>query len=159
MDCVQECLQSLSEEDLTLEDAFDLQNEMPEELWEHEAAMGIRSNIIKVLGEKLDEVANLSKEGGVEAAEIAAATVMTSKVVKALVWKARIDSRLAKEAGAVTGGQGIGQGPGASGQAVREKRDQTWLSYPLGRRFLQAPPPPSRHPGNFRLSDGGFARV
>jgi len=30
VNCVQECLQSLSEEDLTLEAAFDSQNEMPE---------------------------------------------------------------------------------------------------------------------------------
>lgn len=45
VDCVQECLQSLSEDDLTLEDSFSLLDEMPEELWEHEAAMlGARSS-------------------------------------------------------------------------------------------------------------------
>jgi len=33
VDCVQECLQSLSEEDMTLADALSLLDEMPEELW------------------------------------------------------------------------------------------------------------------------------
>jgi hypothetical protein len=46
---VQECLQSLSEEELTLEDALSLLDEMPEEFWDHEAAMAIRSKIIEIL--------------------------------------------------------------------------------------------------------------
>lgn len=85
VDCVQECLQSLSEDELTPEEACSLPNEIPQELWEHDAAMGIRSKIIKVLGEKISELAERSKGAGFEAAELAAAAVMTSKVVKVLV--------------------------------------------------------------------------
>ena len=63
VDCVDECLQSLSEEELTLEDAFNLLDKMPEGLWEHEAARAIRIKIIKVLVEERDEQAKRSEEG------------------------------------------------------------------------------------------------
>ena len=55
VDCVQECLQSLSEEQLAVGDALSLLEEMPEELWEHEAAMALREKLIKVLMEAVDE--------------------------------------------------------------------------------------------------------
>lgn len=51
VDCVQECLQSLSEEKLTLEDASSLLDEMPEELWEHEAEEGVEMAKRKKEGE------------------------------------------------------------------------------------------------------------
>lgn len=49
VECVQEYLLSLSEDDLTLKDAFALLDDMPEELWEHEATVLIMSKVIKVL--------------------------------------------------------------------------------------------------------------
>ena len=86
VDCVQECLQSLSEEDMTLADALSLLDEMPEELWEHEAALTIRIKIINVLVKERDEQAKRSEEGeedeNAEAAAVAAA--LTDKVSKAL---------------------------------------------------------------------------
>lgn len=80
VDCVQECLQALTEEELTLADAFSLLNEMPEELWEHEAAMTIRIKIIQVLA---NEMGKQEKQRNEE--EEVAAAVLMNKVTKALV--------------------------------------------------------------------------
>jgi hypothetical protein len=86
VDCVQECLQSLTEEgDMTLEGALTLLNEMPEKLWELEAAMAVRSKIIKVLTTAVEEQVKQSKGDGVGAEGGAAAAELASKLTKALV--------------------------------------------------------------------------
>eukprot|EP00624_Nannochloropsis_granulata_P006579 evm.model.NODE_49489_length_41668_cov_28.749687.3 len=84
-ECVQECLQSLTEDDLVPEDACNLLDEMPKELWEHEAAMAVRLKIVKVLMKEVDEHAKRREEGGTVAKEAAAAAGLMCKVTKALV--------------------------------------------------------------------------
>lgn len=83
VDCVQDCLQLLSEENLTLAEAFRLLDEMPRELWEHDAAMPILCTVIKVLREKAEEQIKRRKEGTCDPKYMAA--VLEKKVAKALV--------------------------------------------------------------------------
>jgi len=85
VECVQECLQSLSEEELTLEGAFTLLDEMPEELWEHEEAMAIRSKIITVFKEEVDKLSAQFKKRRAEPKAAVALAVRMNKVTKALV--------------------------------------------------------------------------
>lgn len=61
--CEQECLRSFSEEDLTLEEAFALLDDMPEELWEHDATILLMSKIVKILDAKVDEQGGRVREG------------------------------------------------------------------------------------------------
>jgi hypothetical protein len=92
-------LQSLSQDELTVKDAFNLLDEMPQELWEHEAAMAIRIEIINVLVEERDEQARRKKEGKEsEEAAVAAAAALTNKVSKAL---RQVGEALGKAMGAV----------------------------------------------------------
>lgn len=84
VECVQECLRSFSEEDLTLEEAFALLDDMPEELWEHDATILLMSKIVKILDAKVDEQAKRVKEGDDNPEDGAAAAVLTNKVMKAL---------------------------------------------------------------------------
>jgi len=85
MECVQECLQSLSEEELTLECVITLLDEMLEELWEHEEAMAIRSKIITVFKEEVDTLSAQFEKRRAEAEAAVALAVRMIKVTKALV--------------------------------------------------------------------------
>jgi len=79
------CLQSLSEEELTLEDAFSLLDEMPEELWDHEAARAVMSKMIKVLLVGIERLSAQFKNAKADAEAAVAVAVLRSKVIMALV--------------------------------------------------------------------------
>jgi len=70
---------------VTLEDAFSLPEEMPEELWEHEVAMAIRGKIINVLTEKMDGLSAQLNEDNMNADAAVALAVLMIKMAKVLV--------------------------------------------------------------------------
>lgn len=70
---------------MTWEDALSLLDEMPDDFLEHEAAMAIRSKVIKVLTAEVEEHVKQIKEDGAGPDEAAAAAVLRTKLIKALV--------------------------------------------------------------------------
>lgn len=73
------------ENNLALEDAFTLLEETPEELWEHEDAMAIRSKVITVFKEEIDNLSAQLKKRKADSEAVAALAVRMSKLTKVLV--------------------------------------------------------------------------
>jgi len=79
VDCVQECLQSLNEENLTLEEACSLLDDMPEELCEDEATVLFMGKTIKIFTAEIDKQAKRVEKGDI------ASKGKVTKVSKALI--------------------------------------------------------------------------
>lgn len=67
------------------EETFSLLDEMPQELWEHDAAMAIRHKLINILLVEAEQLSGQLHQCGADSEAVAAVKVLMTRITQALV--------------------------------------------------------------------------